>query len=1462
MRNKVLGWTLGVIGALLGLLVLVVGGAFAWLSTGSGREFVLDQARAAVPGLTIQAADGSVFDLRLGRLTMADARGVWLEVDGARLQWSPLALLGRTLVVDLLAADRVSLVRLPESPDPAGAPPPAEEGPPFQLPVAVDLDRLDIPRLELGEALLQGQSAVLAAGGSAELPSGELRGSTALRLQRIDDQPGLAVVNARFLPRQTLDLDIRAEEPAGGVIATLLDIPGRPPVTLTLTGKGPPTDWTGRLEARAGDVVDLAADARLRPAGEVVSFSVEAGGRITALLPPDVAPLVGPSPTVAVGGIVVPGQRVALDGITLRVAAGTAAGQGVYHMAEDLLNAGFGIEIPADSTLKQMLAEPVFDRAVAEVVLSGALASPDVRSILTLFQPAFAAYQADRLTLTTRVEPANGGYDRVALTAQAVAEGLGTGDPALDQALGPSTRLTVAGTVATPQGLVVLDSLALESGAISAKGSARAEGWGRDLTADLDIAAETLSPLSPLVGQTLSGALTAQVQARREGETLTAEVTALGRRLGTGIPAADALLGAETRLAATLTQGADGLGLPRFSLTSPRLDLSGTARLEGQRLAADITGRVPDLAPLGRALGTPLAGSTTLTATAAGPLDGFGAELSARAEKLMIQGRSYGQAALTASATGLPASPEGRLTLDTSLGEQPVAVSTRFDLDGQSLSLPELLVRAGENRVEGALTADLAGPLATGQLTADLPDLATIGAMAGQRLAGSGTLSVTLSPRQGRQQVTVEGRLRDLVQRTETGAVRLAALGVKGQVDQAFSAPVLDLALTADGFSRGGTRVDSLSAEVGGPLTAVDLDARAQGQAGVPFQVQTTARIGLLDDRTELLLRRLQGQVDGQELRLRDEARLAFLGQGFQVRGLDLSLAGGRVGLDADLTGQTLSADVTLADLPLALARLADPALSPGGRLSGQVTLAGSVARPRGDARLTISGFTPDTRQRSIVSGVDGTLTGTWRDGRLAYTLDTQAREGALDITAKGALPLVLAGGPTAFQVPPDAPVTTELDGTLQLSLLNDLLADSGDRVGGLLSVDLTIGGTLTDSVYAGTLAVADGLYENQALGTTIRGITAELAGDTDGLVIRRFTGNTPGGGTVAADGAIRFDPAFAGRQIDLALTAQRARLMQTDQITATADANLTVTGDFDQALLAGDVRVREARVVIPDTLPPDIVDLAVEEVNGDGEPTVPAAAAEPEAVALRGEEEAGGMTLGLKLDVVAPNQIYVQGRGLDAEFQADLDVTGTAEEPVVTGAVTLVKGELSLLGQTLELSRGTATFTGGRQIAPALDIEARTTRGDVTAIVNVTGTPSDPKVALSSEPPLPEDEVLAQLLFNRGVGALSALEALQLAEGAAQLAGLLGTGPGVLDRVKRSLGVDRLEFRGSEDGEGPGTVAAGRYIGNDVYVGVEQELGTGQSKATVEYDVNESIQLRGEVGEQSKVGVQFEWDY
>jgi translocation and assembly module TamB len=148
---------------------------------------------------------------------------------------------------------------------------------------------------------------------------------------------------------------------------------------------------------------------------------------------------------------------------------------------------------------------------------------------------------------------------------------------------------------------------------------------------------------------------------------------------------------------------------------------------------------------------------------------------------------------------------------------------------------------------------------------------------------------------------------------------------------------------------------------------------------------------------------------------------------------------------------------------------------------------------------------------------------------------------------------------------------------------------------------------------------------------------------------------------------------------------------------------------------------------------------------------------------------------------------------------------------------------------------------------------------------VTITGTATKPAIALTSSPTLPQDEILAQLLFGKSSGALSPFEAVQLAQSMAELTGVGGGGPGVLDKLRKGLGLDRLDV---EAGEGSATSApslsAGRYVTRGVFVGAKQGATPGSSAATVEIEVTPNIKVETDVGADSsgKAGINLEWNY
>jgi translocation and assembly module TamB len=313
--------------------------------------------------------------------------------------------------------------------------------------------------------------------------------------------------------------------------------------------------------------------------------------------------------------------------------------------------------------------------------------------------------------------------------------------------------------------------------------------------------------------------------------------------------------------------------------------------------------------------------------------------------------------------------------------------------------------------------------------------------------------------------------------------------------------------------------------------------------------------------------------------------------------------------------------------------------------------------------------------------------------------------------------------------------------------------------------------------------------------------------------------------------------------------------MIETDLASAVIDSDLAITGNLRRQLtLGGKVKVVKADIRVPDKLPPSVQVIEVTEVNRPGQAAGSSAARQP----------APKQTLIVALDlaVEAPQQVAVRGRGLDVELGGNLKIGGTTAQPAIDGALKLRRGSLEIVGKRLDFTDGTLTFEGGKQIDPILDLTAVSRAQDLEVTAKVEGPARVPRITLSSVPEMPQDEILARLLFGKSAGALSPFELLQLAQATADLAGV-NTGPGVLDKIRKSTGLDRLSLEQSEGAAGP-SLSAGRYVAKGVYVGVSQGAKSGSSAATVEIEITPNIKVESEVGATagSKAGVNLEWDY
>jgi translocation and assembly module TamB len=223
-----------------------------------------------------------------------------------------------------------------------------------------------------------------------------------------------------------------------------------------------------------------------------------------------------------------------------------------------------------------------------------------------------------------------------------------------------------------------------------------------------------------------------------------------------------------------------------------------------------------------------------------------------------------------------------------------------------------------------------------------------------------------------------------------------------------------------------------------------------------------------------------------------------------------------------------------------------------------------------------------------------------------------------------------------------------------------------------------------------------------------------------------------------------------------------------------------------------------------------------------------------------------------LGIDVDAPSSIFVRGKGLNAELAGTLHMKGTTAAPLVEGGFQLRRGDFSLAGTTLNFTKGDVTFNGAgvaNRIDPSLDFEADSYSGNITATLSITGYADAPKIALSSVPELPQDEVLAHLLFGQSMSQLSPLQIAEIGAALAEISGLTGSGEGPLGAIRKGLGLDRLSVGSGANGTGT-SVSAGRYVAKGVYVGTRQSTsGAGGTQVQVQIDLTRRLKLNTTLG-------------
>ncbi|CAO4168688.1 Translocation/assembly module TamB domain-containing protein [Methylorubrum populi] len=1390
--------------------------------------------------VSIGAVDGALSsDATIRDVVISDSEGAWLKLDRARLVWRRLALLSGRLEVDTLEIGRLEVLRRPvPGPTPAEAEPDGRLLP--ELPVKVEIKGFQLAELILGESVA-GQPARLAADGKVKLGNPSEGLDLSVDARRLD-AAGRFIAQLLFVPKgERLDLKANLVEPAGGLLSKAANLPGTPPIDFNLDGHGTLDSFNAKLDFDAGPEIGARGGARLSRIGTDRRLSLDLTSRIEGLVP-------GPAAAVFFGETKLEGGLAFADGGGFRIdrldLTSRTARLGIGGALNADRVADFSIvarAVPTEGGVTKA-AETELQNLVFDGSLKGPLSAPRVKGNLKAAGLRTRGSALERVEAALNVEPtgADPKTQRFAVTADAVLEGLHLADPALRRALGSRAKLTLR-AAAGSDGVLDVSTLILD--ADTARVSYAGQLGQNTLTGTVEAALTDIGAFSGVAGRNLAGRLDAKAALSGDParKALSADLDLRGGGLVLGEAVADRLVGRTPTLTGRVFQTYDGYGFDRLRFDGA--EMFATLQGKADARTADVAARI-DLKTLS-ALDERLLGPASVDARLTGSLVKPALTAALRAPDVSANGRPIRDLRLDAAFGDLRGALDGTLHLSGDIAGKPlkaeavVSRPTRTDY-----ALDRMTFVLGSVLAEGRAQIDADSLLGDGTLTIRAGDLADLSPLVLAPMAGRLDAAVTLSRAAGKQDAAIRATGASL-RYSSFGLAKLDA-DLTGRDLRAH--PVIDGHAAIDRVIAAGQTFDTVRLSASGNAAASDIILTAQARG---FALDGVARL-IPAERTRIEIARFSAQRGGDRLALAGPAAITLDDGAAVIENLVVAAGSGRISVQGR-AGSALDLKLGIRALPLALARIASPSLALSGTLEGEADIHGPVARPEGRYALSVAGLvTPETRKAGLPP-ITARATGTLSEGQAGIDGRVSAGRGA-DVTVTGSVP-VEAGGALSLRA----------RGSLDAALANSMLSTTGQRATGRVALDAGVTGTLAAPKVEGTATLSGGSFSDPLNGIRLTDIQGRVTGRGETIVIERLTAATRNGGRLAVDGKVAVEPA-SGFPGSLRITADRAELVSSPLMTAVSSLNLALSGPLARTpKISGRVDVVSIDVSVPDRLPATVQPLpGIRRVNET--PEVRARLAKRAerkaqiAAVSRRKKTAPPFDASLDLIVSAPSRIFVRGRGIDAELGGELHITGTSRDPRANGDFSMRRGVFALGGQRLDFTRGRVFFAGDLA-QPDLDFAAETKAADVTARVNVTGSAAQPDFVLSSDPSLPQDEILSRILFKKAAAGLSPFQALQLAQAVAQLSGGAG-GPDVFEAARKGLGLDSLDVSTGASG-GP-AVGASRYINDRISVGVKAGAKPADTAATINYDVTRRIKLNGEAGSDGRtsVGVGAEWEW
>jgi translocation and assembly module TamB len=686
--------------------------------------------------------------------------------------------------------------------------------------------------------------------------------------------------------------------------------------------------------------------------------------------------------------------------------------------------------------------------------------------------------------------------------------------------------------------------------------------------------------------------------------------------------------------------------------------------------------------------------------------------------------------------------------------------------------------------------------------------------------------------------------------------------------DLTFKDAAVDAQTTASFVAAGGMEINSLTAKTTYAKQRVEFTTNIKEKTR---ELDATGSVILHPDHQEIHLPQLTVRTQGVEWRMAPGSEAAIQYGASQIELMNIKLVSGDQSLDVSGTlamkkaggppgpNKIIARAQNLDLQQLETLLLQDRGFT--GKLNADATITGSAEAPAVDGHVSIeNGGFKTYKYQSLVADVD------YSGARVS--LDATLRQSPTEsITAKGTMPTSLfQRSKTQGHVAPAAgdQVDLQIKSTaLNLGVVQGF-TNQVTNVTGTLEADVRVTGSGEDPHLNGFIDIKGGGFGIPAGGVSYSGLDTRIELTPEQLKLQKFAILDEEKHPLHVSGELAVHEKSIGG-VNISITSDNFEVIDNELGDVGIDSTLKVTGEVRRPRIEGQVRLEAARLEVDQILQlfydpysvqelPDVVS-AEQTVAGTGSAEQAAqkaleqsrvAAAPPgaEAAAEPVPAPAGAFDpVALDVRLVIPDNLVLRGNNLrpggptgaalgdmNITVGGDLRIKKDPGAPVILlGTVETIRGTYEFQGRQFTLARGgTLRFVGETQINPTLDVTATRVipNTGVEAQVHVTGTAKRPQLALTSNPPLEESDILALIVFNRPVNELGTGERASLATTAGGIAtGFLAAPLG--ESIGRALDLDLFEITTTTDeGDLGAGLTVGQQIGDRAFVKLRQQFG------------------------------------